>query len=290
MNIGSKIKGLEKVRKELGGLQGHQARTAYAKALNDTAFQHWRPAIQNEMRRKFDRPTPFITRSPRVFPATADKLSVQIMPTYASERGTTGGKQGVDPQHVLQAQELGGRRADKKSEVALRRAGILPTGYQTAIPKDPYPGSSDAFGNLRGAFLQQLLSYLQAFGEQGYKANMSARARANLERGGTQARLAKVQGPQLGRRYFIAGGRTVTAIEGGERLVTKRIGVKGTSHLAPGIWAAQGARSVVRPVLMFVRTPGYTARIDLDGLGDTPEAQAHLSRRMRFRIREAAGV
>ena len=44
-----------------------------------------------------------------------------------------GGK-GIDPQQILRAQEVGGRRHDKRSEKALRRVGILPNGYQTAIP------------------------------------------------------------------------------------------------------------------------------------------------------------
>ena len=104
--------------------------------------------------------------------AKPDKLSVTIEPAYM------GGK-GIDPQKILNAQAWGGRRHDKRSEVALRRAGILPTGYQTAIPDDarggPYPGSDDGRGNLRGAFLVQLISYFRAFGEQGYKANMSAK-------------------------------------------------------------------------------------------------------------------
>ena len=57
--------------------------------------------------------------------ATAAKLSVTIEPTYM------GGK-GIDPQKILDAQTWGGRRRDKRSEVALKRAGILSAGYQTA--------------------------------------------------------------------------------------------------------------------------------------------------------------
>lgn len=288
MNISSQIKGLEKVEKVLGSLQGSQARTAYANALNDTAFQHLKPAIQNEMRAKFNRPSKFIMDSPRVVErATADKLSVSIMPTYASEMGTKGGKLGVDPQHVLQAQELGGRRADKKSEVVLRRAGILPTGCQTAVPKDPFPGSVDAFGDIRGSFIQQLLSYLQAFGEQGSKANMKAAARENLHRGGTRARLAKVAGPTLGRRYFVAYGKA----RGGARTTRRGEPDQRASNLPAGIWAVLGrSGAVVRPVLLFVRIPAYSPRIELDRLAETPEANEFLSRKMRFRIRQAAGL
>src|SRR5690606_37168676 len=114
-------------------------------------------------------------------PATPDNLSLRILPTLdARNLPGKGGKVGVDPQHVLQAQEFGGRRADKKSEVALRRAGILPAGYQTVIPDPPYPGSDDGRGNLRGPFVQQLLSYLQAYSEVGFKANMGAKKIAKM--------------------------------------------------------------------------------------------------------------
>lgn len=110
-----------------------------------------------DLRAVFDRPTDYILRSPRVRMATAAKLSVTIEPTYI------GGK-GIDPQKILDAQTRGGRRRDKRSEVALKRAGILPAGYQTAIPSDdrggPYPGSDDGKGNLRGAFLVQVIQLL----------------------------------------------------------------------------------------------------------------------------------
>lgn len=171
IQLSAKVINQAEVLKQLHGLTGQQAARAYAKALNDVGFEI-RRAMQDEMRVVFDRPTSYIIRSPRVRMAKPDRLSVTIEPAYM------GGK-GVDPQKILNAQAWGGRRTDKRSEVALRRAGILPVGYQTAIPDDarggPYPGSDDGRGNLRGAFLVQLISYFQAFGEQGYKANMSAR-------------------------------------------------------------------------------------------------------------------
>lgn len=280
------ITGIERVKKQLEALSGQQAREAYAKALNDTGFQV-RREMQQAMAQRFDRPTPFIVRSPKVIPATPEKLSVTVAPTYRSDLGTAGGKIGVDPQQVLQAQEFGGQRRDKRSEVALRRAGILPAGYQLAIPANPFPGSEDGFGNLKGPFLVQLISYFQAFGEQGYRANMSNRTRANLARGGTAARLAKVAGPQLGRRYFVSYGR----LRGGAR--TTRAGEPDAraSNLPPGIWAVLGASgAVVKPVVMFVRKGTYKPRLDLDSIGKSPAVQDYLARRLRFRIREAAGV
>ncbi len=287
MKMNMLVTGMEGARRQFDALTGEQVRVVAAKALNDVAYQRLRPAMQQEMQRRFDRPTPFIVRSPKVFPATPQKLEVSIAPTYQSQFGTTGGKIGVDPQQVLQAQEFGGQRRDKRSEVALRRAGILPAGYQLAIPANPFPGSEDGYGNLKGPFLVQLISYFQAFGEQGYRANMSDRTRANLARGGTAARLAKVAGPQLGRRYIVSYGK----MRGGARFTRKGEPDMRASNLAPGIWAVLGSTgAVVKPVVMFVRKGTYKPRLELEGLATRQDTQDYLARRMRFRIREAAGV
>lgn len=254
-----KIENLGAVADTLKRLSGEQARGAYAKAINDTAFQV-RRVMQAEIRSVFDRPTAYIVSSPRVVMATPKDLTASIAPTYM------GGK-GIDPQKILQAQEFGGARRDKRSEAALRRAGILPVGYFTTIPATPYPGSDDGRGNVRGSFLVQLISYFQASGEQGYKANMTDRRKRAINKGTT-----KMQG----RRYFVAYG----ALRSGK-----------TSHLAPGIWAASGTYGVdVKPVLMFVKMPTYRPRLSMERVSKAVDVQDYLDRRLRFRIRESAGV
>lgn len=267
LDIKIETKNLEMVREHLARLSGPQAKAAYAKALNDTGF-HVRRQMQAALRGGFDRVTPWVERSPKVFMATADKLSVSIAPTLSTTNAASaGGKAGVDPQDVLQAQEFGGKRRDKRSESALRRAGFLPMGFQTAIPAEPFPGSDDGRGNLRGAFLQQLLSYLHAYSEQGFKANMTAKRKGTIHRG-----TAKAQG----RRYFVSYGKW-------------RDGR--AAHLAPGVWAASGTGgAVLRPVLMFVRPPSYRPRLSMDRIARESGAQEYLDKRVRFRIREAAGV
>ena len=259
VTIGLSIENLGVVREVLDRLSGEQARTAYAKALNDTGFQV-RRAMQAELGKVFDRPTSYITKSPRVTLATADKLSVRVEPAYM------GGK-GVDPQKILQAQEFGGARRDKRSESALRRAGILPNGYQTAIPATPDPGSDDGKGNVRGPFLTQLITYFQASGEQGFKANMTDKRKRAVHKGTAKT---------AGRRYFVAYGRM-------------RDG-RG-AHLAAGIWAAAGPGGVdVKPVLMFVRGARYTPRLSMERVAKAADLQDYLDKRLRFRIREAAGL
>lgn len=250
--------GLANVQSQLAKLSGQQAKQAYADGLSDGGFRA-RREWQREMREQFDRPTPYILKSVYVRKATPERLSVEIEPTYF------GGK-GVDPQKILQAQEFGGPRRDKRSEAALRRIGILPAGYQTAMPAAPYPGSDDGRGNVRGGFLVRLLSYFQAMGEQGYRANMTDKRKARLHKG-TKDR--------QGVRFFVAYGRL-------------RSGP--TQHLAPGIWAATGTQGgVVRPVLMFVRAGVYDARISRERVAERADLQAYIERRIRYRIRKLAG-
>lgn len=257
MKISLQTVGLEKVRKQLDQLSGPDFRNAAAKAINDTGFQV-RRAMQAEMASVFQDPTPYILKSVYIKQADANNLSATIEPSYY------GGK-GIDPQQILRAQEAGGTRRDKRSEVLLRRAGILPPGYQTAIPKIPFAGSDDGRGNMRGPFLVQLISYFQAFGEQGFKANMSDKRKATLQKGNSKT---------MGRRYFVAYGR----LRGGK-----------TGHLAPGIWAVVGATGAdVRPVLMFVRSPSYTPRLSMDRIATNADTNNYLARRLRFRIRQAA--
>lgn len=275
MELKLEIRNQAAVQELLGKLGGREARVAYAKALNDTSFKV-RREMQKALRSEFDQVTPWIARAPKVFAATPEKLSVSIAPTLSTTNApSTGGKVGVDPQDVLQAQEFGGRRRDKRSEVALRRAGLLPAGMQTAIPREPFPGSDDGRGNLRGAFLQQMLSYLQAYSEQGHKANMSDKRKARLrnQQGIGNIATKKVYKTTLGRRYFVSYGATR-----GQRLQA-------------GVWATQGTHDVVlKPVLIFVRTPSYRPRISMDKIAKAAMSQDYLDKRVRFRIREAAGV
>lgn len=271
MHISSTVTGHTQLIKDLEGLLTDRKMVqAQVKALNDTGFEV-RRAMQDEMRAVFDRPTDYILRSPRVKMATADNLSVTIEPAYM------GGK-GVDPQKILNAQAWGGRRRDKRSEVALQRVGILPTGMQMAIPATPYPGSDDGNGNLKGSFLVQLISYFQAFGEQGYRANMTDKRKRSIHKGGKRA---------FGRRYFVSYG----GMRGGARMTAKGDPDGRMQHFAPGIWAASGEGGVdVRPVIMFVRQGNYTPRLDMDKVAQRADAENYLAKRLRFRLREVAGV
>lgn len=242
--------------KQLHGLSDQQGARAYAKALNDTGFEI-RRAMQEEMRAVFDNPTDYILRSPRVRMAKPDKLSVTIEPVDM-------GRNGVHPQKILNAQVWGGRRRDKRSEVSLLRSGFLPPGFQVVIPETPFPGSDDGRGNLKGRFLAHLIAYFSASGEQGYAPNMTDKRKRSIHKGSKRA---------LGRRYFVS------------------YGIRRGQHLAAGIWAASGTGGAdLRPVLLFVKQGTYQPRLDMDKVAQRADAEAYLARRIRYRLREAAGV
>lgn len=269
IRITGKVEGAEKLQRALAAISGPELNKAISEAINMGAGRA-KNAMRAEIRSVFDRPTPYIVNAVDTHKkATPESLEAWVAPTYM------GGK-GVEPQKILKAQEMGGRRSDKRSEVALRRAGILPSGYQTAIPKTPYPGSDDGRGNLRGPFLVQLISYLQAFGEQGYKANMSRVGYQRVHRGTKK---------QAGRRYFVSYG----AMRGGARMTAKNEPDGRSQHFAAGIWAAAGTGGVdVRPVLMFVRTPKYTPRISLEQIRKSSGVDELVPKWIRGRIYEAA--
>jgi hypothetical protein len=219
--------------------------------------------MQDHMQSVFDRPTPYILKSVQVTKSTPDSLEATVSPTYM------GGK-GVDPQKILRAEVEGGTRRDKRSEKLLRSAGMLPNGYQTSIPKDPFPGSDDGRGNLRGPFLVQLISYFQSFSEVGSRANMTKKRKDKLEgRGVNQDGHKTINGVV----YFVSYGR----LRGGR-----------SAHLAPGIWAKSGTHgSNVKPVLMFVRAPSYASRFSMEQLIQKEQIQSKLESRLRYQVRLA---
>jgi hypothetical protein len=227
-----------KAMKLIRRLSGPELKVATAKALNDAAFEG-RKVIQSELDTSFDRVTPYIKRSIQVDRATPERLIATVEPTYM------GGK-GVDPANILRASVFGGQRKHKASERAFARVGILQPGY-SIVPGEQCP--LDRYGNIKGSFMVQIISYFQAFGEQGYKANMTAKRKGKLANVGRTASGFKTIN---GVVYFLSHGK----LRGG----------RGGSHLHYGIWAKTGTHgSDVKPIIMFVKQPTYRKRLDFFG-------------------------
>ena len=201
-----------------------------AKALTKTAQQ-----VQSEevkvMRSTLDRPTTYTMKSLYVKPATKKNLTSMV---YFKDKSQAG--KGNPAANYIEPQTMGGKRNVKRFESALRRIGVLPMGMFIT------PGSAcpiDSYGNIPASFIVQILSYFRAFGEQGYRANITDKRKASLKRGSKRAQ---------GYAYFVSKGK-------GEWYGRQQ-------HLPPGIYKRIGfaAGSAIKPVMMFVKEPSYAKR------------------------------
>jgi len=272
MKVGINITGLAKVQKELAALSGPRLQAAMASTFGQVAGAVAKE-VKGEMAKPsvFDRPKPYTLRSVR-WELGADGTSVNIAPTYLGRGAAGAGGQKIDPQQFLLAQAFGGSRKLKRSELTLRRAGILPAGWFTSIPKVPFPGSEDGHGNIRGPFMVQLLSYFQAFGEKGFRKNMGAKRKAKLANAGLTDDGKKII---RGVEYVVSYGKAAGAAQGSY------------NHLAPGIWARSGVNGgQLKPVLMFIRPPNYKIRLDMQRIAERVQPGALFEKWLRGNIRD----
>lgn len=207
------------VIRQLSDLQKKHLPKAQMNAANHLgAVTH--TILRKEMEESFDRPTPYTLKGLDWKRATTDRPLVRI---WIDEFGK--GK-GGRPAEYLAPQIEGGVRRHKRFEGALRAKGLMPAnGF--AVPGAQAP--LDAYGNVPGPFIVRMLSDLQAFGEQGYRANR--------------------RGERKGRKktnYFF-------------------VPAKGSS-LKPGVyWHMPGG--LLGTVFVFVSSVSYRKRLDFYGTG-----------------------
>jgi hypothetical protein len=130
----------------------------------------------------------------------------------------------------------GGRRSVKGFEKALQRIGVLPHGMFIA-PGEACP--LDAYGNIPPSLIIQIMSYFRAFGEQGYKANITDKRKEKLKKG------SKKTG--FGFEYIVSYGPGTAS---------------GRQHLPAGIYKKVrfSSGTALKPIMMFVKAPSYRAR------------------------------
>lgn len=192
-----------------------QVNYATARALSRTAVVV-KAAEVREMKDVFDRPTPYTLNSVYVKSATKQNLSARVWLKDDTSKGTPANK-------FLGPQIAGGLRGLKRFEKALRSKGYLPDGM-IAVPASG--AKLDAYGNMDRGQIVQMLSYLNAFGEEGYRANMNEKKRKAFRKRKSAA-------------YFVGRPR------GGK--------------LPLGVWQRISAANVnvLKPILLFVDAPRY---------------------------------
>lgn len=135
------------------------------RAVNALAYDV-RDGIRDEMRKVFDRPTPYVLNGLNVIPARdSDVLAGGGEAVVDWKPGSAGT---IATGKILRAQIEGGARALKRFE----RVIGLPAN-RIAVPGKW--AELDAYGNLSKGQLTKILSYLRLFGEQGYRANRTNR-------------------------------------------------------------------------------------------------------------------
>lgn len=244
MEVRIELKGLDEFRKKLTTFEQQQLPFAIARGLTNTG-KEVKAGMVREMEKVFDRPTPYTLDSLMLRPASKTNLVAFVWLKDYAGKGTPAVK-------YLWSEVAGGNRRFKRFELALQRIGVL--------PRDRYisPGLGaelDQYGNVNKGQIVQILSWFQAFAEQGYRANMTDAGRARLKKG------TKKTG--RGFEYF-----------------TPRPG----SRLAPGIYKRFGfARgSAIKPIFMFVKTPSYARRFPFFEVG-----QKICDARMTINIQES---
>jgi hypothetical protein len=231
MNIGGVVikvdtSGFDALNLRLSGL-ARKVEVAKVAALNDAGRAGYQ-ATTDEIKRVFDRPTPWIQRSVRYTKATAARPVTRI------DFDAWGNKTNVTAGQVLNAEIYGGNRRMKRHEVALQRVGVLPAGM--AIVPGP-AAKLDQYGNMSGAQIVQIISWFQGFEQYaGARQNMTDKRKRALAKD-------KKNGAR-GFSYFVLW--------------------RPHGKLRPGIYQrfefSHG--SAVKPVMFFVQTPKYGVRLD----------------------------
>lgn len=190
----------------------------------NTTAKQAQTALQSAMRQDFDRPTPYTMNALRVTFASKARPVATVGFKDESFKGTPATK-------YLLPEVDGGDRNVKRIEQLLRNAGILPA-TQFVVPGDA--SILDQYGNFNRGQYSKILAQLQA-----------SRDRSQNETGVSRKR-KRSRNPTKDVRYFV--------------------GQPGGGKEPDGVWAryqfAHG--SAVRPVLMFVNSPHYTARFPFD--------------------------
>lgn len=212
-----------------------QVNFAAARALND-CVQDTRPAVQDAMRQVFRDPVPRTLNAVRYKPATKATLTAAVWLNDDAGKG-------IAPSKYLQAEIEGGARHQKRFERALQLRGLMPAGM-VAIPAESAPRNAN--GDVPGSFYVRILSYLGAFGEQGYRANMTDQKRSKIAAVKTSVRGFKTI---TGAMYFVSLGRGQA------------------KHLKPGIYKKSGTHGAdVEPVFFYVSAATYKPRLDFEGV------------------------
>lgn len=244
MKISFTIDGQAALRKQVEGFSERRIASIMATALTRTAVEV-RAAVQEELPRVFDRPTPHTIRQLRYVAATAQKpvaavgFNVEAIQDEFGKviryRQAVAGE--TPAEKYLNPNILGGQRSVKRFEKAMQASGFMPAGWYAVPGKG---ARIDSFGNVSKGQIIQVLSQL----------------RVTLTAGSTR-NLPVVQGNErkVIRALKKAGGRYFVIKPGAKR---------GT----PGVYQRDFYSEVLTPIFIFVKGTSYRPRFDFEGIAN----------------------
>lgn len=203
MSFDITVKGLDEIRNGLpASFSDRRFAAALATALTRTG-QVIKTEQQQELRRVFDRPTPYTLNSLFLKPANASDLSARV---FFKDTVTKGGTPAVN--YLLPGVE-GGARRNKRFEKALQAVGGLPPGHQV-IPGDG--AQRDAFGGVALAQIKAILLQLRANPAKDDKKGRTKLRASVVKAGGRYFVLRDKEGKALGVFQREAFGRGLTPV------------------------------------------------------------------------------
>jgi hypothetical protein len=243
MRLTIDVKGIDQATRELAErFSERRLNAALATALTRTALDI-REEVKREMRLVFDRPTKFTLGGVYVNPASGSQpVPGALFGEGLKRRGSNSKFLQAEvelnddfgySEPYLRSQVTGGARRLKGLEVALNAAGILPAGW-LAVPGND--ARRDAYGNVPGGLVRQVLSQLRLARLEGDKTNMSFEARKQI----TAQRKA-------GGRFFVV-----------------KPGAK--TKLPPGVYQREFFVRAASLIFLFVQGATYRKRLDFYGM------------------------
>lgn len=232
-----KLEGVDDLLARLDGM-ARQLPYAIANGVNKMAEQIME-VEKTEMRRVFDRPSPFTINSLRVWRSRWPNLTARVYfkdPPNLSQR-----------EHYLEPQVQGGSRRLKPFEVALGRRFAMP-GKAAVL---------NQYGNLTRGQVTKIMSQTGSFREGGAEANRTRKG----NKAGDMLLISKQRGkllPGVYQRVSSAGQIT--------RATTAAAGAKNQTAALRKSLKSQTPRAL-RPVLIFPsKAPTYRPRFDFFGV------------------------
>jgi hypothetical protein len=215
-------------------------REAFKRALDGVAYDV-RDEEVREMKRVFKNPTPYTLNSIKV-KRTKDTGKLEARVWFRNTDSDF---------HYILPQVYGGDRRQKKFEYRLYKIGLLKK-HEVLVPATKSSAIKlDRYGNVSRGQYVQILSQLQAFGDQGFRANETVDAANKRKR--------KVGGV----RYFFARNTEEYEVTDGLPKGVKR------QHLKSGIWARVRyvGGNMVFPVFFVADQANYEKRFDFWKVG-----------------------